>query len=79
LDWDDAELAAVDEFDHVVRVVDIDEAPAELGALIEESRPGYTARDHYIGAAGRPCGPDVMVSMAVKAIFRTRSPQMRAS
>ncbi len=31
----DAELAAVDEFDHVVRNVDIDEAAAELGALIE--------------------------------------------
>jgi len=31
----DAELAAVDEFDHVVRNVDIDVAAAELGALIE--------------------------------------------
>lgn len=31
----DAELAAVDEFDHVVHNVDIDEAATELGALIE--------------------------------------------
>ena len=43
LDRVDAELATVDECDHVVRNVDIDEAAAELGALIEESRPGFTA------------------------------------
>jgi guanylate kinase len=30
----DAELAAVDEFDHVVRNVDIEAAAAQLGALI---------------------------------------------
>ena len=40
----DAELAAVDEFDHVVRNVDIDVAAAELGALIGSPQSGHRAR-----------------------------------
>ena len=52
----------------------LDRVVAELDAADQESRLGFTARDHYIWAAGRPHGPDVMVSRAAKATFRTQKP-----